>query len=259
MEQQTLSGKVSLITGACGDIGKACAMRLAKMGAKVVINDIREESEGSSVVDEIVKNGGQSIYLRCDVSHPEEVQQMIGTVVKEFGRIDICHANAGIVEDKAFLQLTPEIWRHHIDVNLSGAFYVTHAAARLMVEQRIRGKIIFTGSFVQEVPHGLIAPYCASKGGMKMLAKTMALELAQYGITVNLIAPGIVDGGVSAKEMKEDPSLRPVFKSLVPLGELQTVEQVADAVAFLSSPDSDYMTGTTLLVDGGCSLFKFGI
>ena len=87
----------------------------------------------------------------------------------------------------------------------------------------------------------------------------MALELAQYGITVNLVAPGIVDAGLSAQEMREDPSLRPVFKSLVPLGELQTAEQVADAVAFLASPDSGYMTDATLLVDGGCSLFKFGM
>ncbi len=259
MKRDSLSDKVVLITGGCGDIGKACAIRLASMGATMVVNDIREEAEGTAIAEEIAGHGGQCIYVKCDVSQPSEVKQMFKTILEAFGRIDICNPNAGIVQDVPFLDLTPQIWRRHIDINLSGAFYVALAAARIMVEQKTQGKIIFTGSFVQEVPEARIAPYCASKGGMKMLAKTMALELAQYGITVNLIAPGIVDAGLSAQEMRDDPALRPTYKSLVPLGELQTLEQVADAFAFLASPGSDYMTGATLLMDGGCSLFKFGL
>ena len=254
-----MSDGIALVTGAVGDIGRASAVRLAQAGMTVVINDILEESAGQGVVDEIVSNGGKAEYIRADVSNRCEVNAMFDRVLDQFGGLDVCFSNAGVVTNVAFLEVTEDQWDFVLGVNLKGGFHVGQEAARRMVATKTRGKIIFTGSFVQDVPHAFNSNYCASKGGLLMLAKTMALELAPYGITVNLVAPGIVDGGLSKQEMTEKPHLRPIYAKSVPLGSMQTPDQIADVVEFLTSERAAYLTGTSILTDGGCSLFKFGV
>ena len=254
-----MADSVALVTGAVGDIGRASAIRLAKAGMTVVVNDILEESAGRAVVDEIASAGGKAEYIRADVSNRSEVNAMFDRVLNDFGGLDVCYSNAGVVTNVSFLELTEDQWDFVLGVNLKGGFHVGQEAARRMVASQTKGKIIFTGSFVQDVPHAFNSNYCASKGGLLMLAKTMALELAPYGITVNLVAPGIVDGGLSKQEMTEKPHLRPIYAKAVPLGSMQTPDQVAEVVEFLASEKADYLTGTTILTDGGCSLFKFGV
>ncbi len=251
--------KIALITGALGGIGLASAKRMTTMDMKVILSDIQAESEGQNAVNQIIAAGGQAQYIKADVSDRAEVDSMMDRIYSEHGCLDICFSNAGVVTNTAFLEVTEAQWDFVLGVNLKGAFNMGQSAARRMVEQKTRGKIVFTGSFVQDVPHAFNSHYCASKGGLVMLAKTMALELAQHGITVNLIAPGVVDGGLSKQEMLEKPHLRPIYAKSVPLGTMQSPDQVADVVEFLVSNQSDYLTGTTVRADGGCSLFKFGM
>ena len=255
--------KTALVTGGLGDIGLACAKRLAAGGMNVVLNDIRDPSEGNRAADQIWESGGHARYLRADVANRGQVESMMDRLFVEFGGLDLCLSNAGIVTNTAFLELTDAQWTSVLSVNLTGGFNVGQSAARRMIAQKnlgkVNGKIIFTGSFAQDVPHAFHAHYCASKGGLLMLAKTMVLELAPHGITVNLVAPGFVDGGLGRQSLTEKPHLRPHYANAVPLGELQTPQQVADVVEFLASDKADYLTGTTIRCDGGCSLFNFGM
>jgi NAD(P)-dependent dehydrogenase (short-subunit alcohol dehydrogenase family) len=153
--------------------------------------------------------------------------------------------------------VTAEQWQAQLAVNLTGCFNLGQAAARLMVVRGRPGKVIFTGSWVGEVPWPEIAAYSVSKAGVRMLARSMARELAQFGIRVNVVAPGMVLAGMAKRQYDSDPNYARRASAAVPLGELGTVEQVAQATAFLCSPNSDYMTGAVLLVDGGASLFQF--
>jgi NAD(P)-dependent dehydrogenase (short-subunit alcohol dehydrogenase family) len=137
-------------------------------------------------------------------------------------------------------------------VNLNGYFHVCQLVSRRWIADKSKGRFIFTGSWVQEVPYELIAPYCVSKAGVWMLARCAALELAPHGITVNVVAPGIVDAGLSAQEMRDNPALREEFNRIIPRGRLQTADDVAAVMGFLASPAADYLTGTSVLCDGGC-------
>lgn len=251
--------RCALVTGGVGDIGLACARRLAANGMSVVICDIADESTGRRIAHEMSSTGGSAVYRKVDVTQRPAVEQLFDWIGETYGRLDVCFSNAGVVTNTKFLDITEEQWNFVIGVNLTGSFHVGQTAARFMVDRKIAGKIIFTGSFVQEVPHAFNAHYCASKGGLAMLAKTMALELSSHRITVNLVAPGIVDGGLSKQEMTEKPHLRPIYARSVPLGHMQSPEEVADVVEFLASDKASYLTGTTILTDGGCSLFKYGM
>ena len=172
------------------------------------------------------------------------------------GRRTWAIANAGIVQSAPILQVTPEQWHGTLEVNLSGAFHVAQEAAAAMVRDCRPGVLLFTGSWVGEVPSRGIMPYCVSKAGMQMLARCLALELAPHGIRANVVAPGVLDAGVSAQIFRAFPERRAPFEAMVPLGSLGTAAQVADALLFLASDAAAYITGTTLTVDGGASLFK---
>jgi NAD(P)-dependent dehydrogenase (short-subunit alcohol dehydrogenase family) len=165
------------------------------------------------------------------------------------------------VKADKFVDVKAEDWLESITVNLTGAFYTAQAAARLMLRQEpnpfgIRGKILFTGSWVQDMPLPGVASYVASKGGLKMLANAMAQELASTGIRVNIVAPGIVMAGLSKQLYDRDLEYRRIATNAIPIGEFQSVESVAGSFAFLASHDADYMTGSTLLIDGGCSIVR---
>lgn len=247
MEKQTR--KVGLITGGVGDLGYASAEKMVEMGLDMVLLDIREDVER---VEALRARGARVLFLQVDVASRDAVRGALEEVWAEFGRLDVCMCNAGISMNVAFLDYTVEQWNQHMDVNLNGYFHVTQEVAKRWVEGGHRGKIIFTGSWVQDVPYKLIAPYCVSKAGVWMLARCAALELAPHGITVNAIAPGIVEAGLTARELRDFPEFRKEFMSLIPLGKIQQAEDVADVVGFLVSDASNYVTGTTITCDGGC-------
>jgi NAD(P)-dependent dehydrogenase (short-subunit alcohol dehydrogenase family) len=237
-----LAGLGVAITGAAGDIGSAMARELVGRGAQVTIVD--------KAAPPVAAQAG---YVQADVADRAAVDAALASV----DPLDVAIGNAGIVESAPFLEVTAEQWRAHLDVNLTGCFNVGQAAARLMVERGRPGRILFTGSWVGEVPWPDIAAYSVSKAGVRMLARSMARELAEYGIRVNVVAPGIVWAGMARRQFETDPAYARRASGVVPLGEFGTPEQVAKAAAFLCSPDADYITGATLLVDGGASLFRF--
>lgn len=241
--------RVGLITGGVGDLGYASAVKMAAMGLDVVLVDIKENAER---VEALRANGTKVLHVQADVSSRAEVQLAVQSAWDEFGRLDVCMCNAGISMNVPFLEYTVDQWNQHMDVNLNGYFHVTQEVAKRWVDDGTKGKIIFTGSWVQDVPYKLIAPYCVSKAGVWMLARCAALELAPHGITVNAIAPGIVEAGLTARELRDFPEFREEFMSLIPLGRIQQAEDVADVVGFLVSDASNYLTGTTITSDGGC-------
>lgn len=200
-------------------------------------------------------------YLHCDVTERDSVEAALKRMVDLHGRIDVVIANAGMVANEPFLQVDAANLRKTMEVNFFGAFHLAQLAARRMVEQPasqhgIRGKILFTGSWVQDMPFPHGTSYISSKAALKMMAMVMAQELAERGIRVNLVAPGIVYAGLSKKLHDADPDFRTRVAAAIPVNEMQTAESVADAYSFLCSADSDYMTGASLLVDGGASLVK---
>ena len=244
------------ITGGCGDIGRATAVRLSADGAQVFLLDLLPQEKGDAIARSIAPPSTCS-YLVCDVTSQPSVQQ----VLESIRHINVVICNAAIVKADKFVDIKAEDWLESITVNLTGAFYTAQAAARIMLRQEpnpfgIRGKILFTGSWVQDMPLPGVASYIASTGGLKMLASAMAQELASTGIRVNIVAPGIVMAGLSKQLYDRDLEYRRIATNAIPVGEFQSVESVAGSFAFLASHDADYMIGSTLLIDGGCSIVR---
>ncbi len=228
------------ITGGAGDIGRAVARELLGHGARVALLDrVRpgELPEGAA-------------FLELDVRDAAAVAEVLATI----DPLDVVIGNAAIVRSAPFLEISVDDWREHLDVNLTGCFTVGQAAARLMLARGRPGRILFTSSWVQDVPWPEIAAYAVSKSGLKMLTRCMAAELAPHGILVNAVAPGIVAAGMARHQLETEPQYAARVARAVPLGRLQTAEQVARSVAVLCSDAADYMTGSVLLADGGCSL-----
>lgn len=194
-------------------------------------------------------------YVRADVATTEGARLLVEKTMRSFGRVDVALCHAGIAQSCSILDYPDQDWDRILRVNLRSAFLVAQAAARSMVAEGIKGKIIFTSSWVQDTPWPDITPYNVSKSGIKMLMRGMARELAGKGIRVNSIAPGIVAVGMAKRQWDSEPDYRRRAEKAIPLGYLQPPESVADAFIFLCSGASDYLTGTTLLVDGGCSLY----
>ena len=172
-------------------------------------------------------------------------------------QVDIVCSNAGIVEAQPFLELSQDNWQNHLDINLTGCFNVCQAAARTLVAAGRGGRLILTSSWVAEIPWPEITAYTVSKAGVNMLVKQMARELAQHGILVNAVAPGIVQAGLAGRQLREEPQYAARVAKAIPLGEPGTPEEIAAAVVYLASPQTAYMTGSILTLDGGCSLFQF--
>jgi NAD(P)-dependent dehydrogenase (short-subunit alcohol dehydrogenase family) len=228
------------------------AAELGRRGAAVTLLDRKAPLEAQEWLDRI-GDDTTCQYIQVDVCDRASVDAALASLEP----LDIVIGNAGIVHSVPFLELSPQQWQEQIDINLTGCFNVGQAAARLMVGHGNGGRIIFTGSWVGEVPWPGNSGYSVSKAGLRMLMRSMARELAPHNILVNLIAPGILSVGLAARVADEDPLFTERARAVIPLGSLQTAEQVARATTFLCSPDSDYMTGAVLLIDGGCSLFKF--
>jgi NAD(P)-dependent dehydrogenase (short-subunit alcohol dehydrogenase family) len=218
-----------------------------------VLNDIHEPEVAEEVLQSWEMREGMT-YRKADCQNRSEVDRMFSSLNS---LPDIVVVNAGVVAPQPFLETTPENWDFHLGVNLTGAFHIAQVAAQRWVQSGQKGHLIFTSSWVQDVPQGGISAYCVSKSGLKMLAKTIALELGAYGIRANLIAPGIVDAGLSGKLFREGKADPNAFTQHIPLATLQTAEQVAEVFWLLAQPAADYITGATLLADGGMSLFQF--
>jgi NAD(P)-dependent dehydrogenase (short-subunit alcohol dehydrogenase family) len=248
----TLDGLGVVVTGGAGDIGAAIGAELLRRGARVTLVDRKSEPEAEPWLARIGEAGSVA-YRQADVRDRPALDDALRSV----DPLDTAIGNAGVVESAPFLDITEEQWKSQLDINLTGCFNLGQTAARLMIERGTRGRIIFTGSWVQEVPWPEIAAYSASKAGLRMLARSMARELAPHGILVNVLAPGIVNAGLARHQLETEPQYARRVAKVIPLGQLQTAEQVARATAFLCSPDADYVTGSVLLADGGCSLFQF--
>jgi NAD(P)-dependent dehydrogenase (short-subunit alcohol dehydrogenase family) len=194
-------------------------------------------------------------YRQVDVTDAPAVAQFVDEAVRKFGGIDVCIGNAGIVQRGRLTDLPIEAWRRTLDVNLTGCFLVAQAAARAMIRIGHGGHVVLISSWVQDVPREGIGAYCASKSGLKMLAKCLALELGPSNIRVNLVAPGFVDAGLTGQNLKEHPELRTGMEASIPLGRLISAQELAQTVRLLCADAARYVTGATLLVDGGSSLF----
>jgi NAD(P)-dependent dehydrogenase (short-subunit alcohol dehydrogenase family) len=246
-----------VITGGCGDIGLGIARRLIGGGARITLLDIFPQEKGEKAATTIAA-APACTYIHCDVTCKAQVDAVFGSSA---GRIDVVICNAGIVRADRFVDIKEDDWLYSLSVNLTGGFYTAQAAAKFMLKQDrdahgIRGRILFTGSWVQDMPFPGSGSYIVSKGGLKMLAKVMAQELASSGIRVNTVAPGLVMAGLTKQLYDRDPDFRSVATKAIPIEEFQSIESVAASFAFLCSHDSDYMTGATVLIDGGCSLVR---
>lgn len=241
-----LKGKVALVTGSAQGIGKAIAEVLAKAGADVVISDINLEL-AQATSKEIEALGVRSLAVKMNVADAEESEKVIKDIAAQMGKLDILVNNAGITKDTLLIRMTAEQWKAVIDINLTGVFNCTKAAASIMMKQRY-GKIVNIASIVGEMGNAGQANYSASKGGVIALTKTVARELASRSVLVNAVAPGFIQTAMTDKLSEE---VKKAMLGQIPLNKMGSPEDVAQAVLFLSSPESDYITGQVINVNGG--------
>jgi glucose 1-dehydrogenase len=246
------TGKVVVVTGSGKGIGKAIALAFAKGGYSVVTND-RDAKPAEDTAKEIIDKGGTAYPIRADISESGEVDQLIAGAIEKFGRIDVLVNNAGIQNPKEFLELSVDEWKKIIDVNLTGTFMCSQRAARHMAE-RGGGVIINISSVHQVIPRPMYAHYAASKGGVKLLTETMALELADKNIRVNAIAPGAIETGMN-KDIMADIKKKRELLSMIPMHRMGKPEEIAYMAIFLASGKAKYVTGATFFVDGGLTLY----
>lgn len=256
-----LAGQRALVTGAGTGIGAAVAQALAGAGAAVVVNYVEEPDAAAAVVDAIVRAGGRAMALEADVSREDEVGGLLDRTVAVLGGLDILVSNAGLQQDAAFADMTLAQWNKVIGVNLTGQFLCARAAVRQFLRQgidpgrsRAAGKIICMSSVHERIPWAGHANYAASKGGIAMLMQTMAQELACRRIRVNGIAPGAIRTRIN-NDAWATPAAEQALLRHIPYGRIGEPEDVARAAVWLASDDSDYVTGATLFVDGGMSLY----
>ena len=240
-----LSGRVAIVTGASRGIGRAIALTLARQGATLVPTDVLAEVE--QVAAEIAGGGGTAAAMTMDVTDRASVEAVVTSVVERFGRVDILVNNAGIARDQLTLRMKREDWDRVLNVNLTGAFTCAQAVLRPMMKER-SGRIISISSVVGQMGNAGQANYAASKAGLIGFSKTLAREVASRGITVNVVAPGLIDTDMTRALVEE---VRNEWASKVPLGRLGLADDVAAAVCFLATEEAGYVTGQVLAVNGG--------
>lgn len=250
-----LSDKIILITGGAGAIGRVVVKVLAEHGARLAVNDVVPAEEAQRNLAEAGASGPNVFYFRADATHPEEVRRLFDEVEQQVGLPDVACCHAGMVEAQPVARVPLETFDRHLAVNLRSAFVIAQAATQRWLERDTPGHLIFTSSWVQDVPWPEITPYTTSKAGMKALARGFARELAAKRIRANIIAPGIVGVGMAKRQWDTEPEYRARAEKAIPLGHMQPPESVAHAFLFLCSNLANYMTGSVLLVDGGCSLY----
>ena len=247
MEPKELAGKVSLVTGASRGLGRAIALRLASLGAKVVINYLASEQPAASLLKEIEKAGGEAMLVKANVAEAKEVRAMVREVVGRWGKIDILVNNAGIVRDDLLPRMADEAWDEVINTNLRGAYLCTKFAVRSMMEQSW-GRVINIASLAGIVGNIGQANYSAAKGGLIAFTKSVARELGSRNITVNAIAPGFITTEMTDKLPQET---RDIILSRIPLKRLGRPDDIAELAAFLASERASYITAQVICIDGG--------
>ena len=258
---QPLEDQCARVTGAGTGIGAAIAGALAAAGATVVINYAKSGEAAEKVADGIRTAGGQALTVRADVSHEPDVQAMFAKTIETFGSVDILVNNAGTQRDAPLLEMSLADWQHVIAVNLTGQFLCAREAAREFLRRgvvagrsRAAGKIICISSVHQRIPWAGHINYAASKGGVAMLMESLAQELAPQRVRVNSIAPGAIKTGIN-REAWATPEEEARLLQLIPYGRVGATSDVAKAAVWLASDDSDYVTGATLYIDGGMTLY----
>jgi NAD(P)-dependent dehydrogenase (short-subunit alcohol dehydrogenase family) len=248
LDKFRLDEKVAIVTGAGGGLGRAIAFALAEAGARVVVvSRTREKGEGT--LEMVIEAGGTGIFLKTDVTKSSEVEAMAAETITHFRTVDILVNNAGIQLAKPVLEMKEEDWHLVLDTNLTGAFLCSKFVGKSMVQAK-KGKIINISSTAGFAAATNQASYCASKAAIIMFTKSLALEWAKYNINVNAIAPGYLRTSFSASAL-DDPAIASVLLKRIPLKRFGEAEEISPLVVYLASSASDYMTGETLLIDGG--------
>lgn len=255
--KKRLQNQTAIVTGAESGIGKAIAIELAEEGANVVVNYIADADEAQKVADAATNAGGKAIKFKADVSKEEQVKEMFSKTIETFGRLDVLINNAGIQMDAAIDEMTLDEWQKVIDVNLTGYFLCSREAIKEFKKQEpdenisvAAGKIICISSVHERIPWKGRANYAASKGGIMLLMKSMAVEVAEHKIRVNSIGPGAIKTPINKESWDE-------LEQSIPYGRVGDPEDIAGAAVWLASDESDYVTGTTLFVDGGMTLYPY--
>ncbi len=249
-----LEGKVALITGSGRGIGRGIAERFAAEGADVVVNYAHSRDEAEEACRTIEASGRRSVAIQADVTRVAEVRRLIDQAVQRMGRLDILVNNSGVEKPADFWEVTEEDYDLVLGVNLKGPFFATQAFVRYLRDSKRPGKVINISSVHEELPFPGFASYCAAKGGLKMLTRSLAVVLGPLGININAIAPGAVRTEINAR-LLDDPANVGALVRQIPLGRLAQPADVAGVAAFLASADADYVTGATYFVDGGLTWF----
>lgn len=245
-----LKGKVAIVTGGNSGIGQAIVMELARHGANIVIDYVTHPEATEAEEQAVIALGDQAIGVKADVSSVADLQNLIDSAVKQFGRIDIMVNNAGVETRTSILDTTEAQYEKVLDINLKSAFFGTQLAAKQMIQQGGGGRIINITSVHEDWPMPGNTAYCLSKGGMRMLTRTAGLELAPHNILVVGVGPGAVATPINVGTMK-DPALMEKLDAAIPLGRMAKPEEIASVVAFLASDAASYVTATTIFADGG--------
>ncbi len=245
-----LQGKVAIVTGAATGIGKAIATGMAKEGASVVIDYVGDATLANGVVQQIQNMGGKAMAIEADVSDPSQANSLVQQTVKSLGQLDIFVNNAGIEYKYPFTEYPFDKWQKVIAVDLTGPFLCAQAAAKAMIAQGNGGRIINISSVHEDLPMVTNAPYCAAKGGLRMLMRTIAVELAPHKITVNNIAPGAIFTPID-KDVETNTAIEKELMAEIPLGRWGKPEEVADLAIYIASDAAGYSTGSTFFIDGG--------
>jgi NAD(P)-dependent dehydrogenase (short-subunit alcohol dehydrogenase family) len=246
-----LDGKVAIVTGGSSGIGKAIVKTYLDHGAKVMIVDVDEEGL-QETEKELAKFKENVLLVKGDVTKVEDVRKAVDETVKKWTQIDVLVNNAGVGTISSLIEMTEEEWDYVLDINLKGMFLFTREVAKVMIEQK-EGCVINLSSINEEVPLAGEIHYCVSKGGVKMLTRAVALELAPYNIRVNAIAPGMTDTALT-EELLVIPELKSAVLHQIPLGRIGRPKDIAKVAVFLASDYASWVTGSTICVDGGMHL-----
>ena len=251
-ESVDLRGRTAIVSGASLGIGRACAIALGRAGANVVVNYRSHDDQAEEVVEQIRQTGAQAIKHQGDVAQQESVEQLVSRAVEKFGRVDVAVTNAVYSDRELFYEADMAGFRRTIDVTMWGAFYLLRAASQQMIKQGEGGAVVLVSSPHAFIPAPRSMAYNMSKAAIEHMGRTAAIELSQFRIRVNIIQPGWTDTPGERKFASED-TLR-TAGAKIPLGRLGTPEEMGEAILFLCDPRQSYVTGATLLVDGGISL-----